>query len=253
MAVDEALVGSANGAGQGGVIRFYQWRPATVSLGYFQRLRDRKSNAGSLNCPLVRRSTGGGAIIHDRELTYSLTLPVRRHVDAGLRDHYLAFHQALIDSLRDFASFSGASAISAVRRSRKCASFAGCSSIRFRVSPGSATTSYSSGSSLWMYFQFPSRTKRRGLEPNVFYGPPMSPSAMDAKGRPTGEPRIPTAMLEGLFGPRVREALATVEAERAKRKRGEASELMDILIAYDWNESFQLGMGGAAEPNEERA
>jgi hypothetical protein len=47
--------------------------------------------------------------------------------------------------------------------------------------------------------------------------------------------------------------LATVEAERAKRKRGEASELMDILIAYDWNESFQLGMGGAAEPNEERA
>lgn len=102
MAVDEALVGSANRAGQGGVIRFYQWRPATISLGYFQHLRDRKSHAGSLNCPVVRRSTGGGAIIHDRELTYSLTLPVRRHVDAGLRDHYLAFHQALIDSLRDF-------------------------------------------------------------------------------------------------------------------------------------------------------
>jgi DMSO reductase family type II enzyme iron-sulfur subunit len=92
-----------------------------------------------------------------------------------------------------------------------------------------------------------------GLQPNVFYVPPMSPSAMDANGRPTGKPRIPIATLEGLFGPRVREALATVEAERAKRKRGEASDLMDILIAYDWNESFQLGAGGAAEPNEERA
>jgi len=89
-----------------------------------------------------------------------------------------------------------------------------------------------------------------GLEPNVFYVPPMSPSAMDANGRPTGEPRIPTATLEGLFGPRVREALATVEAERAKRKRGEPSELMDLLIAYDWNESFQLGAGGSAWPRE---
>jgi hypothetical protein len=59
------------------------------------------------------------------------------------------------------------------------------------------------------------------------------------------------ATLEGLFGPRVREALATVEAERAKRKRGEASELMEILIAYDWNESFQLGAGGGLSPREE--
>ncbi len=92
-----------------------------------------------------------------------------------------------------------------------------------------------------------------GLEPNVFYVPPMSPRAMDANGRPTGEPRIPTATLEGLFGPRVREALATVEAERAKRKRGEASELMDILIAYDWNDNFKLDLGGAVGPNEERA
>jgi hypothetical protein len=75
---------------------------------------------------------------------------------------------------------------------------------------------------------------------------------MDAKGQPTGESRIPIATLEGLFGPRVKQALATVEAERAKRKRGESSELMDLLIAYDWNESFQLGMGGAAGPNEER-
>ena len=76
---------------------------------------------------------------------------------------------------------------------------------------------------------------------------------MDAKGRPTGEPRIPIATLEGLFGPRVREALATVEGERAKRKRGEASELMDLLIAYDWNECFQLGAGAEVWPREGRA
>jgi DMSO reductase family type II enzyme iron-sulfur subunit len=90
-----------------------------------------------------------------------------------------------------------------------------------------------------------------GLEPNVFYVPPMSPPAMDANGRPTDASRIPIETLEGLFGPRVRNALATVEAERAKRKRGEPSELMDLLIAYDWNENFKLGSGGAVWPREE--
>ena len=74
---------------------------------------------------------------------------------------------------------------------------------------------------------------------------------MDAKGRPTGEARIPIATLEGLFGPRVRDALATVDTERAKRKRGEPSELMDLLIAYDWNESFKLGAGREVWPREE--
>jgi len=88
-----------------------------------------------------------------------------------------------------------------------------------------------------------------GLEPNVFYVPPMSPSKLDAEGRPTGQPRIPIASLERLFGPQVGEALATLEGERARRRRGEASELMDLLIAYDWNQSFQIGAGGAATPD----
>ena len=79
-----------------------------------------------------------------------------------------------------------------------------------------------------------------GLGPNVFYVPPMSPEKFDAQGRPTGEPRIPTAYLETLFGPDVKRVLSVVEAERDKRKRGEPSELMDILIAYDWNDNFKL-------------
>jgi len=80
-----------------------------------------------------------------------------------------------------------------------------------------------------------------GLGPNVFYVPPMSPPKLDEKGRPTGEPRIPAEYLVGLFGEQVRDALATLEGERAKRRSGEPSELMDLLIAYDWNESFALG------------
>ncbi|MEZ5533716.1 MAG: 4Fe-4S dicluster domain-containing protein [Steroidobacteraceae bacterium] len=74
-----------------------------------------------------------------------------------------------------------------------------------------------------------------GTQPNVYYVPPLSPPKLDADGNPIpNEPRIPLGYLESLFGPRVRDALAVVEAEKAKRSRGEPSELMDILIGYKW-------------------
>jgi len=79
-----------------------------------------------------------------------------------------------------------------------------------------------------------------GLGPNVFYVPPMSPPKLDAEGRPTGEPRIPVSYLESLFGAAVHPALEALLAERARRRRGEASELMDLLIAYDWQQNFRL-------------
>jgi hypothetical protein len=79
-----------------------------------------------------------------------------------------------------------------------------------------------------------------GLQPNVFYVPPMSPPKLDDRGRPTGKPRIPDAYLESIFGGAVHAALATIKQEREKRRRGEASELMDILIAYDWKNNFRL-------------
>ncbi len=80
-----------------------------------------------------------------------------------------------------------------------------------------------------------------GLEPNVFYVPPMSPPKLDAKGRPTDEPRIPLAYLESLFGKAVGPALEILVAEREKTRQGGSSELMDLLIAYDWNDNFRLG------------
>lgn len=79
-----------------------------------------------------------------------------------------------------------------------------------------------------------------GLAPNVYYVPPLSPPKFDAQGRPTDEPRIPMAYLEELFGEAVHHAMRTVEEERAKKKRGEASELMDLLIAYRWADNFRI-------------
>jgi DMSO reductase family type II enzyme iron-sulfur subunit len=85
------------------------------------------------------------------------------------------------------------------------------------------------------------------LGPNVFYVPPMSPSKLDEKGRPTGEPRIPAAYLESLFGKAVHQSLDILLAEREKKKQGKGSELMDILIAYNWNDNFKLDNPKARE------
>ena len=82
-----------------------------------------------------------------------------------------------------------------------------------------------------------------GTEPNVFYVPPMSPEKLDAEGRPTGEMRIPLDYLHSLFGKDVHGALATLLEERARRKQGHKSELMDLLIAYNWSHNFHLDTG----------
>lgn len=75
MAVDEALLQTASSGGRL-ALRVYRWETPTLSFGYFQRHAARSRHAASQNCPTVRRVTGGGAIVHDREVTYSLTLPL---------------------------------------------------------------------------------------------------------------------------------------------------------------------------------
>jgi lipoate-protein ligase A len=100
MAVDEALLESA--AGGQATVRFYAWARPTLSLGYFQALGERAGHRGSLECPLVRRASGGGAILHDCELTYSLAIgepPGSARIAAGLYDQV---HQSLIETLQVF-------------------------------------------------------------------------------------------------------------------------------------------------------
>jgi len=82
MAVDEMLLEAAAERGVA-TLRFYRWTPATLSLGYFQNAADRAGHAASRACPLVRRSSGGGALVHDAEVTYSLSLPTGRDLPAS--------------------------------------------------------------------------------------------------------------------------------------------------------------------------
>jgi lipoate-protein ligase A len=99
MAVDEALLMDAAKHGIA-TLRFYQWDAPTLSLGYFQEYEARRQHPASRDCHCVRRQTGGGAILHDRELTYSLTLPASHHLARHTERLYTMVHDGFIESLR---------------------------------------------------------------------------------------------------------------------------------------------------------
>jgi len=102
MARDEALLECVGVGESPPTLRLYRWDPPTISLGCFQPYADYAAlapPAGGL--PVVRRITGGGAILHDGELTYSIALPARHELVRGnpLR-LYEVVHDALIECLR---------------------------------------------------------------------------------------------------------------------------------------------------------
>ncbi|MEX1094469.1 MAG: hypothetical protein WED34_00375 [Planctomycetales bacterium] len=74
MAVDEALLDTALRRGLC-TVRLYRWAEATLSLGYFQKPDEAVADARLAELPRVRRLTGGGAILHHHEWTYSCVLP----------------------------------------------------------------------------------------------------------------------------------------------------------------------------------
>lgn len=98
MAVDEVLLAAAAESGIC-TLRFYEWSEPTLSLGYFQSHRDRSAHRSSRACPLVRRASGGGAIVHDHELTYSLAVPLAHPLAADSMRLYRQVHETLAATL----------------------------------------------------------------------------------------------------------------------------------------------------------
>jgi lipoate-protein ligase A len=100
MAHDQVLLESV-AAGGPPVLRFYRWAPACLSLGRNQLVVRREALEAAVaarGLDLVRRATGGAAVLHDRELTYSVAVPV-----GGLgspRETYVAINHAIVAGLR---------------------------------------------------------------------------------------------------------------------------------------------------------
>ncbi|MDR2211579.1 MAG: lipoate--protein ligase family protein [Spirochaetaceae bacterium] len=112
MGLDEALLEGVSAGGKP-VLRFYGWNPPAVSVGYFQGLTEEVDldACKRLGFDVVRRISGGGAVFHKSELTYSIIMgldhPLAR---APLEESYRTICEGIILGLKELGAggvFSG--------------------------------------------------------------------------------------------------------------------------------------------------
>jgi lipoyl(octanoyl) transferase len=103
MAIDEAILTMHSKGLVPPTVRFYGWNPATLSIGYFQKADEEvdldKLSARGLG--FVRRPTGGRAVLHDAELTYSLIVSEDYPgIPRSVNDAYRVLSEGLVHGFR---------------------------------------------------------------------------------------------------------------------------------------------------------
>jgi lipoate-protein ligase A len=101
MALDEAILEAVTHQTQSPTLRLYAWSPYCLSLGHAQPIEDVNLNTlSTCGWDLVRRPTGGRAILHADELTYSVCAPLNNaHVQGGVIESYRMIADALLNAL----------------------------------------------------------------------------------------------------------------------------------------------------------
>jgi lipoate-protein ligase A len=108
MAVDEAILESVSLKTEPPTLRLYDWSPYSLSLGYAQSFSDVNMDKLKLNnWSLVRRPTGGKAILHADEMTYSVCAPID---DPTIKGNVLESYQIISNALLKSLEIIGLSA-----------------------------------------------------------------------------------------------------------------------------------------------
>jgi lipoate-protein ligase A len=118
MAVDEAILIAHSRGEVPPTLRFYGWNPPTLSLGYFQEADKEVDFAAcrARGIDVVRRLTGGRAVLHDQEVTYSLVAAENNPVvPGGVLESYLQISRGLVAGLENLGV--GAEIVSHSRKS----------------------------------------------------------------------------------------------------------------------------------------
>jgi lipoate-protein ligase A len=102
MAIDEAILTAHSEGKVPPTVRFYGWEPATLSIGYFQKAKE--VDGGALQregIGFVRRPTGGRAVLHDKELTYSIIVSeAYPGIPSNVTEAYRVLSEGLLQGFR---------------------------------------------------------------------------------------------------------------------------------------------------------
>lgn len=103
MARDESILRSRIDSNVPDTIRFYSWDKPSISLGYFQTAEKEidLENCIKYNIPVVRRITGGRAVFHEREITYSIIVSEDNPFFSGtIKDVFFSVSKCLLHGLK---------------------------------------------------------------------------------------------------------------------------------------------------------
>lgn len=102
MQADQAAYSDFQPASDLPLLRFYTWSVPTLSIGRFQNLSDPlHKRLQALNIPVVRRPTGGQAILHAGDLTFSLVAPHSGPLQGSVVQSFAAFAEGVICGLQE--------------------------------------------------------------------------------------------------------------------------------------------------------
>lgn len=102
MAADEAIAQAVRSGWAPPTLRFYGWPPPSISIGYFQRLPEIVDTEACKRhgIVVVRRITGGGAVLHNQDITYSVSAGVDTDGFRNIRETYATVAQSIACGLK---------------------------------------------------------------------------------------------------------------------------------------------------------
>src|SRR5690606_3816757 len=104
MAMDEAMLIAHSEGKSPPTVRFYGWNPPTLSIGYFQKSQSEIDFAAveRQHIGFVRRATGGRAVLHDQELTYSMIVSEQYPgIPSNVTEAYRVLSEGLLCGFRN--------------------------------------------------------------------------------------------------------------------------------------------------------